>query len=246
MRKSKNVHKGDYELFYQNILLEDKIFTLALVISLLVHAACLIRLSHSGSHYLKKPLKPLEVTYYDLKPEKTKKESPSAEPETIKEEKLGKNSKVLIKNDPDISPLIKDLAKLPLKGKLQDKQPLGLGKMRVERKITVPPLKSEKINNPVYLNYYDLVREKIKERAYMNYSKLDAGDVYLTFVLLSDGTLKQIRLIEEKSSTNDYLKNIGLRSIKEASPFPAFPKDLNYPELSFNVVISFEIKETTQ
>jgi len=34
-----------------------------------------------------------------------------------------------------------------------------------------------------------------------------------------------------------------LRSIKDANPFPPFPKDLNYPELTFNVVISFEVNE---
>ena len=103
-------------------------------------------------------------------------------------------------------------------------------------------MKSEKINNPVYLDYYQIVRNKIKERAYRNYSRTDAGEVYLTFVLASDGSLKQIKLVDEKTSGGAYLKDVGLKSIRDSSPFPSFPRDLAYPELSFNVIISFEVK----
>jgi len=35
---------------------------------------------------------------------------------------------------------------------------------------------------------------------------------------------------------------VAEKSIFDASPFPAFPKDLDYPELSFNVIISFQIE----
>ena len=62
-------------------------------------------------------------------------------------------------------------------------------------------------------------------------------------MLSSDGSLKEIKIINNKTVANDYLRNVGLRSIKESSPFPAFPFDLKYPELSFNIVISFEIHD---
>ena len=42
-------------------------------------------------------------------------------------------------------------------------------------------------------------------------------------------------------SGNPYLRDIALRSIK-ASSFPNFPKELDYLQLTFNVVISFEIE----
>src|SRR5437867_1847013 len=122
------------------------------MVSLAIHIGLLVRLSYINSHYLRKPLKSMEVSYYKLKPEKVEKK-PIEYPKIIKEETLAKNIKVFSKPE-DVSPLIKDIAKLPVNTRLQDKSPLGVEKMRVERKISVPPVKSEKISNPVYLNYY--------------------------------------------------------------------------------------------
>lgn len=112
----------------------------------------------------------------------------------------------------------------------------------VKKKITVPALNIDKINNPSYISYYQIVREKIRRAAYQNYARIETGQVYLSFIISNDGYLKEIRLSEEKSSSSSYLREIALRSIKEASPFPNFPKELDYPQLSFNVVISFEIE----
>ncbi len=112
----------------------------------------------------------------------------------------------------------------------------------VKKKITLPPIDIDKINNPSYISYYQIVREKIRRAAYQNYSRTEVGEVYLAFAILSDGSLKKIQLVEEKSSSNLYLRGVALKSIKEASPFPDFPAELDYPELSFNVVISFEVE----
>lgn len=112
----------------------------------------------------------------------------------------------------------------------------------VKKKITLPAVELDKINNPSYLSYYQIVREKIRRAAYQNYVRTDTGEVYLSFVISSDGYIKEVRLHEDKSSTSLYLREIALRSIKDASPFPNFPKELDYPQLSFNVVISFEME----
>jgi len=112
----------------------------------------------------------------------------------------------------------------------------------IRKKITLPPVDLDKINNPSYVSYYQIVREKIRRAAYQNYTHTDTGEVYLTFVISNDGYLKEVRLVEEKSTAAGYLHEIALKSVKEASPFPDFPKELDYPELSFNVVISFEIE----
>ena len=112
----------------------------------------------------------------------------------------------------------------------------------VKKKITLPPVDLEKINNPTYVTYYQLVREKIRRAAYQNYSRGETGVVYLAFVISTNGILRDVRLIEEKSSVNYYLRETALRSIRDASPFPAFPKELDYPQLSFNVIISFELE----
>jgi len=114
--------------------------------------------------------------------------------------------------------------------------------MATKKKITLPPIDMDKINDPSYLSYYQIVREKIRRAAYQNYSHTEVGEVYLSFAILSGGSLKKIQLVEERSSPSPYLREISLKSIKEASPFPNFPKELDYPQLSFNVVISFEVE----
>jgi TonB family protein len=112
----------------------------------------------------------------------------------------------------------------------------------IKKKITLPAVDIDKINNSSYISYYQIVREKIKRAAYQNYTHTDTGEAYLSFVISNDGYLKEIKLVEEKSAPSPYLREIALRSIKDASPFPNFPKELDYPQLSFNVIISFEIE----
>jgi outer membrane biosynthesis protein TonB len=111
-----------------------------------------------------------------------------------------------------------------------------------KKKVTLPQLELNfKIKNPSYTGYYELIREKIRHAAYQNYAQTDVGDVYIAFVVGSDGELKDVHYIEDRSAPSYYLKEIALRSIKEASPFPRFPQGLDYPQLSFNVIISFQI-----
>src|SRR4030042_302556 len=115
----------------------------------------------------------------------------------------------------------------------------------IKKKITFPPVDLNKLDNPSYLNYYQIVREKIRRAAYFNYTHTETGEVYVSFVISADGTLPEAKLVEEKSTQNVYLRNIALRSVRDAVPFPAFPKELDYPTLSFNVVIYFEIEYTS-
>jgi len=112
----------------------------------------------------------------------------------------------------------------------------------VKKKVSLPQVDIDKINNPSYVSYYQVVREKIRRCAYRNYGSSDMGEVYISFIVSSAGYLEQARLIDEKSSANDYLRGIALRSVNDASPFPKFPPELDYSQLSFNVIISFEIE----
>jgi TonB family protein len=114
--------------------------------------------------------------------------------------------------------------------------------LAIKKKITLPAIEMAKINNPSYISYYQIVREKIRRSAYQNYTHNETGEVYVSFIISNDGLIKEVRLAEEKTMVNDYLKNIALRSIRDASPFPNFPKELDYPQLSFNIIISFEIE----
>lgn len=112
----------------------------------------------------------------------------------------------------------------------------------IKKKIIFPPLDLEKNNNPSYISYYQIVREKIKRCAYQNYTGKETGEVTISFIISDDGYIKEIRLIEDKSSPSPYLREAALRSINDASPFPNFPKELDYPKLSFNLAITFEVE----
>jgi len=112
----------------------------------------------------------------------------------------------------------------------------------IKKKITLAPLEGEKINSPAYIAHSQIVREKIKRALYQNYSRMETGQVYLTFVLTREGFMKNIRIVEEKSTGTKYLKEIALKSISDAAPFPNFPKELDYDQLTFNVIVSFEIE----
>ncbi|MDO8488490.1 MAG: energy transducer TonB [Candidatus Omnitrophota bacterium] len=112
----------------------------------------------------------------------------------------------------------------------------------IKRKITLPPIEMAKIDNPSYITYYQIVREKIRRSAYQNYTHNETGDVYISFIISNDGFIKDVRMIEGKTTASDYLRSVALRSVRDASPFPNFPKELDYPQLSFNIIISFAIE----
>lgn len=92
------------------------------------------------------------------------------------------------------------------------------------------------------MSYYQLVREKIRRAAFRNYNGSEKGEIVLSFVISSDGYLQKIMLIEGSSPTSGYLEGIAISSVKSASPFPAFPKELNYSQLPFKLVIVFEVE----
>lgn len=116
------------------------------------------------------------------------------------------------------------------------------GLTAIKKRVSLPPIEMARVNNPSYINYYQIVREKIRRCAYQNYTHNETGEAYISFIISGDGYIKDMRLVEEKTTAGDYLKGIALRSVKDASPFPGFPKELDYLQLSFNIIISFEVE----
>lgn len=214
-------------------MLLDKTLCITLLISLVFHLTIFLPLPFFRCHSIKQPLPPLKITY--LAPKVTPvetiqaKERPILKTESQKQieketvaTQLKTDKSLNIKKEP-----LEELVKLP---QLKAKQ----------AKIVIPPeLPKEK--EALYLNYYQTIRKKIRRLVVQNYPRFIAcGEVCLYFVLLSNGELKEIKIVEERSCQNQLLKEIAKRSIQQASPFSAFPKDLNQAHLSFNVIISFE------
>ncbi len=219
--------------------MENKLFFFSIIVSLILHIVFFVRLSYSNIHYRHRPVKQVEVVYD--KPQGLLRKVPIiAKQRDEKARKGDKMMKALKQKHVDSPEMVKDLNKMSDIFKPFNKARTDIAKIRDKRKVFVPALESENIENPVYLNYYHIVRQKIKEETLVNYDRYDTGEVYITFVLSAKGELQQLKLIDERSRASDYLEDVAQRSVRESAPFPDFPPDLNFPELSFNVVIYFE------
>lgn len=224
-------------------MFSDRVFQITLLISIITHGVIFFQSSNLSLFSSVKLTRNLEVSY--VKPL----QAPNPAPQTGKKEPFLKLS-LNITMQKNIPPPFIDKEGIFKDNRAMSRRLSAITKpaftkpdiIAIKKKITLPPVGLEKINNPSYVGYYQIVREKIRRAAYYNYSRTDTGEVYVSFVISSDGYLKEARLVEEKSSANQYLREIAVRSVKDASPFPNFPKELDYPQLSFNVVISFEIE----
>jgi hypothetical protein len=225
--------------------MEDKIFRLAIIVSFLLHLVFFVRFYiHKNDVEI---LKTNDEMNYTLKSESPLPKPPSAEILVQKIESIAPSEMQIKTGVPQNiiqnEGIFGKASGIGDNFKMYERQPERLKGLKVTREVSMPMLKSEKINTPAYVTYYQIVRDRIRERAYNNYTRLSVGEVYLTFIIKADGTLGDLQIIESKSTANDFLREIGQKSISEAAPFPAFPSDLNYPELTFNVAISFQYHE---
>ncbi|MEK6727319.1 MAG: TonB family protein [Candidatus Omnitrophota bacterium] len=224
----------------------NKVFQIALLVSVIAHGIILFQNPNLYNPQHKEKKQQLEVSYVKP-PQETKRPERSG--------KLPKGEPFLnippkISLDKRIPPPFIDKGNILKRDKIMPMRNLDFAKpsaarldiLAIKKKITLPPIEMNKINNPSYISYYQIVREKIKRAAYQNYTGRETGEITISFVISSDGILKDLRLLEERSSASEYLREIALRSVKDASPFPNFPKELDYPRLSFNLAITFEIE----
>ena len=98
--------------------------------------------------------------------------------------------------------LVKERPTLPF-GMFYERKPERMRTMELSHRVSITPIKSEKINNPVYAAYNEMVRDRIKEKVYANYDKMERGSVYLTFLLDEHGVLEAAKIIPEKTDASD-------------------------------------------
>jgi outer membrane biosynthesis protein TonB len=92
-----------------------------------------------------------------------------------------------------------------------------------------------------YLGYYQAIREKIRKRLKANYTNnSDIGDVNIVFTLNSDGSLVSVDTAPAVSPADQALAGVACSSIREAAPFPPFPKAISLPKMAFNLIVSFK------
>ena len=125
---------------------------------------------------------------------------------------------------------------------MYERKPEHIRSSQMTHRVSITPIKSEKINNPAYTAYNEMVRDRIEAKVYENFRKMEAGSVYLTFIISSDGTLKAAQIIDEKSHGSENLKQVSINSLQQAK-FPPFLKGMTLPEYSFNIEIQYQVRD---
>ena len=125
---------------------------------------------------------------------------------------------------------------------MYERKPEQVRSILSTRRVAVVPIKSEKINSPAYAAYNEMVRSRIEEKVYANFTKMEPGSVYLTFIITADGTLKAFQTIVEKTHATQNLRNISTKSLQQAQ-FPPFFKGMTLPEYTFNIEIQYQVKD---
>ena len=182
-------------------------FRTALLVSAIVHSAGLLPLQMTAMPERRaEERKPIVVDYVKVK-EPEKVEAAIVTTKIVESPKAIETPKVELSPKVDMKPTV-DAARIKESGKLKED----------------------------YINYYQLIREKIRQRLKHNYTNYyNEGDVRVAFSLNSDGSLASA----EASAADTALAGIAERSVREAAPFAAFPESLASPRIPFDLAISF-------
>ncbi|MCA9403713.1 MAG: hypothetical protein KC897_08020 [Candidatus Omnitrophica bacterium] len=228
--------------------MRNTLFYCCLLTSSLVHFAVIKSLNSNRKFKLPPPKKTMEVTYQKIK---TVKVEPPPEPEPkqevsiAKEKQIRRDVKVLDKESDHFTVFdkeVKDISKFSKRVSLDKKRSPKIKTLDGQRKMFVDMVQSEKIQNPVYLDYQMRLRNQIRDRVrqyFVGYTGYEAGKVRIAFIVSALGELKAIRISEEHTSANERMRELGLKSVEDAFPFSAIPKNLPYSELTFNIEIIF-------
>ena len=236
---------------------EYKPFQLAVLISLLLHFAVFLSAPYAGVLPKREFLQPVKVAYFKIKeaPKKVIGQKPELQlPAPMAPESLPEIRKEDIANP---APVVKPEPKPAPKQEQVKKEEPTVETIGAHSSGAITEAKGDKfetvVNNEkdsgkkaAYIGYYRSVREKIRYFADKNYIKegsASQGEVFLSFVVTSSGELLHIMVIDARSANDALLRSIAINSIRDAGPFPAFPQGMNQYQITFNVVISFELNK---
>ena len=218
---------------------ENKSFQLAVLVSVLLHSMLFIWLPHMPFLPSRRSLQTMEISYYKIK------EMPEKQTIAKKAEPIVKKLPKVTKED-ILKPPPRAAAKKVRKAEQEPRQMTALKDAKEKTFARVVEEEQDDAKKATYISYYRAVREKIREWADRNYpknKKLAEGEVFLSFIVTSSGELLQVMVVDEKSVASRFLRNIAINSIRDASPFPSFPKGIGHYQITFNVIISFELNK---
>lgn len=206
----------------------DIAFRVSLVMSVIIHSAILAAMNGINiPHGQEERKKPVVVDY--VKQEKI--------PEERRQERV--RNKVRAE-----TPQVYIPQKILMIAKDKDLSPSAAKKNSAKRALSDNTVKQAKLaSSKDYISYNQIIRQKILGNLKRRYNeRYDEGNVAVTFTLNSNGTFFGLDVDKAHSSGTGALIEIASSSIREASPFPPFPKGLSVPKMSFSLIIEFRKK----
>lgn len=94
------------------------------------------------------------------------------------------------------------------------------------------------LENRVFLDYYKLITDKINQFARLNPPKDKKGEVSLDFTVSYDGSLRSGPTVI--NTTDSSLTFYAIYAVRDALPFPSFPKGLGKKEENFHITIAYK------
>jgi len=242
---------------------ENKSFQLAVLVSVLLHFTVFLSAPYVGVIPKKQPFEPIKVAYIKVKEKEPPKKIVGKKPgypryqalPPIAPEALPEIGKEDAANPLPVFEILPQAA--PKQEQVKKEEPtvetIGAGSSgraiiggKGDKFETVVNNEKDSGRKATYISYYRSVREKIRYYADKNYIKegsASQGEVFLSFVVTSGGELLHIMIIDARSAEDLLLRNLAINSIRDASPFPAFPEGMTQHQITFNVVISFELNK---
>jgi len=242
---------------------ENKSFQLAVLVSVLLHFTVFLSAPYVGVMPKKQPFEPIKVAYVKVKEKEPPKKFVGKKPESphhqvlppIAPEALPEVRKEDITDPLPVFELLPQA--VPKHEQVKKEGPtvetIGLGSSgraiiggKGDKFETVVNNEKDSGRKATYISYYRSVREKIRYYADKNYIKegsASQGEIFLSFVVTSGGELLHIMIIDARSAEDLLLRNLAIDSVRDASPFPVFPEGMTQHQITFNVVISFELNK---
>ena len=212
----------------------DRIFRWAFGLSLGAHLILLIGQVISLS-WLPKPrnLDPLEVIY---------------EQETAKEElRVLQEQLARMQRDTSSSPA-PTAAGIRPHIRIPDRPSLMTGQMLTDimpdhsMVIDLTNLVDAARGDPVLLSYFSAIREQIQRTANSHdwvQQQRDEGLIFVSFVLSTSGQVEAVQVAGDRSANSAVLRDVAVRIVKGAAPFPPFPPSIPEPNKTIIVPLEF-------
>jgi outer membrane biosynthesis protein TonB len=94
----------------------------------------------------------------------------------------------------------------------------------------------------LFADYFGTVKARIQQKLREKCAgrEVGRGSVDLAFILLADGRLHKVYVMDRSSNADSQLKQLAIESLRESAPFVDFPSDFNARQIAFNLTVYFD------